>query len=163
MNEQIKAREVLVIDDEGKQLGVMSTKDALEISKKKKLDLVNVSPQSRPPVCKLMDYGKYKYQQSKRDREARKNQKMITVKETKLRPNIEKHDFDVKVKNSRRFLQAGDKVKVTVMFRGREITHPEIARRHLKHMAEELADVAVVEKNAKLEGRNMTMILSPKS
>ena len=163
VNEQINAREVLVIDSDGTQLGVLKIDEALEIAQQKKMDLVNVAPGARPPVCRLMDYGKFKYEQSKRDREARKNQKLVVVKETKLRPNIEKHDFDVKVKNSRRFLEAGDKVKVTVMFRGREITHPEIAQRLLKRMAEELADCAAVERVPKLEGRNMIMILNPKS
>lgn len=163
VNEQINAREVLVIDTDGTQLGVMSTAEALQLAQKKRLDLVNVAPQNRPPVCRLMDYGKYKYEQSKRDREARKKQKLITIKEVKLRPNIEKHDFAVKVKNGRRFLESGDKVKVTVMFRGREITHPGLAQRLCKQMAEELADYGVVERVPRLEGRNMIMILSPKS
>lgn len=163
VNEQINAREVLVIDMDGTQLGVMAIAEALAIAQKKKLDLVNVAPSARPPVCRLMDYGKFKYEQSKRDREARKNQKLTTVKEVKLRPNIEKHDFKVKVQNGRRFLEAGDKVKVTVMFRGREITHPENAQRLCKRMAEDLAEYGVVERVPKLEGRNMIMILSPKS
>lgn len=163
VNEQIHAREVLLIDADGTQLGVMKTDEALEIAMQKKLDLVNVAPNARPPVCRLMDYGKYKYEQSKRDREARKNQKLVIVKEVKLRPNIEKHDFAVKLKNCRRFLESGDKVKVTVMFRGREITHPENAQRLLKKMSEDAADIGVVERVPKLEGRNMIMILSPKS
>jgi translation initiation factor IF-3 len=163
VNEQISAREVLVIDTDGTQLGVMPTAEALEIAEKKKLDLVNVAPAARPPVCRLMDYGKFKYEQSKKDREARKKQKLTTLKEIKLRPNIEKHDLAVKVKSSRRFLESGDKVKVTVMFRGREITHPEIAQRLCQRMAEDLAECAVVERVPKLEGRNMIMILTPKS
>lgn len=163
VNEQIRAREVLVIDADGNQLGVMALKDALEVARQKRLDLVNVAPNARPPVCRLMDFGKYKYEQSKKEREARKKQKLITLKEVKLRPKIEKHDFAVKVKNSRRFLESGDKVKVTVMFRGRELAHPEIAQRLCRQLAKELDDCAVVERNAKLEGRNMTMILSPKS
>jgi translation initiation factor IF-3 len=163
VNEQTNAREVLVIDTDGTQLGVMPTAEALEIAVTKKLDLVNVAPAARPPVCRLMDYGKFKYEQSKKDREARKKQKLTTLKEIKLRPNIEKHDFAVKVKSSRRFLESGDKVKVTVMFRGREITHPEIAHRLCKRMAEDLAECAVVERVPKLEGRNMIMILTPKS
>ena len=162
VNEQIKAREVLLIDADGTQLGVMATAQALEIAEKKRLDLVNVAPGARPPVCRLMDYGKYKYEQSKREREARKNQKLVTIKEVKLRPNIEKHDFAVKAKNARRFLEGGDKVKVTVMFRGREITHPENAQRLLKRMADDMSDYGVVERMPKLEGRNMIMILSPK-
>ncbi len=163
VNEQIRAREVLVIDVDSNQLGVMPLQDALDIARQKRLDLVNVAPNARPPVCRLMDFGKYKYEQSKKEREARKKQKLITLKEVKLRPKIEKHDFAVKVKNSRRFLEGGDKVKVTVMFRGRELAHPDIAQRLCRQLAQELDDCAVVERNAKLEGRNMTMILSPKS
>ena len=163
MNEQIKAREVLVVDADGTQLGVMKTDEALALAQEKKLDLVNVAPGARPPVCRLMDYGKHKYEQSKRDREARKKQKTTTIKEIKLRPNIDKHDFDVKAKRGMKFLQNGDKIKVTVMFRGREITHPEIAQRLCKQLAEDLAEYSVVEKPAKQEGRNMIMILAPKT
>jgi translation initiation factor IF-3 len=163
VNEQIRAREVLVIDADSNQLGVMALKDALEVARQKRLDLVNVAPNARPPVCRLMDFGKYKYEQSKKERDARKKQKLITLKEVKLRPKIEQHDFAVKVRNSRRFLEGGDKVKVTVMFRGRELAHPDIAQRLCRQLAQELDDCAVVERNAKLEGRNMTMILSPKS
>jgi len=163
VNEQIKAREVLVVDADGTQLGVMKTDEALNLAQEKKLDLVNVAPGAKPPVCRLMDYGKHKYEQSKRDREARKKQKITTIKEIKLRPNIDQHDFDVKAKRARKFLDNGDKVKVTVMFRGREITHPEIAQRLCKQLADDLAEVGVVEKPAKQEGRNMLMILAPKS
>ncbi len=163
MNEQIKAREVLVIDHEGTQLGVMKTAEALDLAREKKMDLVNVAPNAKPPVCRMMDYGKHKYEQSKKDREAKKRQKTTSIKEIKLRPNIDKHDFDVKAKRGEKFLQKGDKIKVTVMFRGREITHPEIAQRLCKDLAEQLADSGVVEKPAKQEGRNMIMILAPKS
>jgi translation initiation factor IF-3 len=163
VNEQINAREVLVIDGDGTQLGVMKTDEALQLAREKKLDLVNVAPSARPPVCRIMDYGKFKYEQSKKDREARKRQKVTTVKEVKLRPNIDQHDFEVKAKRSKKFLENGDKVKVTVMFRGREITHPEIAQRLCKQLADYLEEYAVVEKQAKQEGRNMIMILSPKS
>lgn len=163
VNEQIHAREVLLIDADGTQLGVVKIDEALDIAGQKKLDLVNVAPNARPPVCRLMDYGKYKYEQNKRDREARKNQKLVIIKEVKLRPNIEKHDFAVKVKNCRRFLESGDKVKVTVMFRGREITHPENAQRLLKKLSEDVADLGMIERVPKLEGRNMIMILSPKT
>ena len=162
VNEQIRAREVLVIDANGDRLGVMPLAEALETARHKKLDLVNVAPQSRPPVCRLMDFGKYKYEQSKKEREARKKQKVITIKEVKMRPKIEQHDFDVKARNSRRFLEGGDKVKVTVMFRGRELAHPDIAYGLCRKLAEVLDDCAVVERRARLEGRNMTMILSPK-
>lgn len=140
----------------------MSLNDALKAARSHNLDLVNVAPQASPPVCKIMDYGRFKYEQSKRDKEARKNQKIITVKEVKLRPNIEDHDFEVKSKNARKFLTAGDKVKVTIMFRGREITHPELGRKLLDRMAAVLDDVATVESHAKLEGKNMIMILASK-
>jgi translation initiation factor IF-3 len=163
VNEQINAREVLVIDADGTQLGVMKTEEALQLAREKKVDLVNVAPSARPPVCRLMDYGKHKYEQSKRDREARKKQKLTTIKEIKLRPNIDKHDFAVKAKRGQKFLENGDKVKVTVMFRGREITHPEIAQRLCQQLASDLAEFSVVEKPAKQEGRNMIMILTPKS
>jgi len=163
VNEQIKAREVLVIDPEGTQLGVMKTEEALQLAQEKKMDLVNVAPNARPPVCRMMDYGKHKYEQSKRDREAKKKQRTTGIKEIKLRPNIDKNDFDVKVKRGKKFLEKGDKIKVTVMFRGREITHPEIAHRLCKEMADNLADYGVVEKPAKQEGRNMLMILAPKT
>jgi len=163
VNEQIKAREVRVIDPDGNQLGVMKTEEALDLAQEKKMDLVNVAPNERPPVCRMMDYGKHKYEQSKRDKEAKKKQKTSSIKEIKMRPNIDKHDFDVKAKRGQKFLQKGDKIKVTVMFRGREITHPEIAQRLCKDLADELSDYGVVEKQAKQEGRNMIMILSPKS
>jgi translation initiation factor IF-3 len=163
VNEQINAREVLVIDADGTQLGVMKTEEALAMAREKKVDLVNVAPSARPPVCRLMDYGKFKYEQSKKDREARKKQKVTTIKEIKLRPNIDKHDFDVKVKRGQKFLENGDKIKVTVMFRGREITHPEIAQKLCQKMAKDLEEYGQVEKPAKQEGRNMIMILTPKS
>lgn len=163
MNEQINAREVLVIDADGTQLGVMKTEEALQLAREKRVDLVNVAPSARPPVCRLMDYGKHKYEQSKQDREARKKQKVTTIKEIKLRPNIDKHDFDVKVKRGQKFLENGDKLKITFMFRGREITHPEIAQRLCQQLAKDLADYGVVEKPAKQEGRNMIMIIVPKS
>jgi len=163
VNEQIRAREVLVIDSEGTQLGVMKTDEALKLAREKKMDLVNVAPNAKPPVCRMMDYGKHKYEQSKKEREAKKKQRTTSIKEIKLRPNIDKHDFDVKAKRGQKFLEKGDKIKVTVMFRGREITHPEIAQRLCKDLAEQLADYGVVEKPAKQEGRNMIMILAPKS
>ncbi len=154
---------MLVIDPEGTQLGVMKTDEALQLAREKKMDLVNVAPNAKPPVCRMMDYGKHKYEQSKKDREAKKRQRTTSIKEIKLRPNIDKHDFDVKAKRGQKFLQKGDKIKVTVMFRGREITHPEIAQRLCKDLADQLADYGVVEKPAKQEGRNMIMILAPKS
>ena len=126
------------------------------------MDLVEVAPQAKPPVCRIMDYGKFRYEQSKKEKEAKKKQRVITVKEVKLRPNIDDHDFDVKAKNAIRFLKDGDKVKATIMFRGRQIVHPELGRKLLVRLAGEVADLANVERTPKLEGKNMIMILSPK-
>lgn len=163
MNEQIRAKEVRVIDPDGKQLGIMSLDEALKVAAEYDLDLVAVALNSKPPVCRIMDYGKYKFEQSKREKEARKNQKQITIKEIKIRPNIEEHDYNVKLKNTRRFLQSGDKVKATIMFRGREITHPELGQKLLMRIAEDVKDLGSVERVPKVEGRNMVMILAPKS
>ncbi len=162
INNRIRAKDVRVIDSNGEQLGIMSLEEALKIARSKNLDLVNVAPQAKPPVCRIMDFGKYKYEQSKKDKEARKKQRSITLKEIKMRPNIEDHDFMVKVKNGQRFLEKGDKIKVTVVFRGREITHPELGKRHCLNLAKELEDISVIEKAPRIEGRNMVMILSPK-
>ena len=126
------------------------------------LDLVEVAPMAKPPVCRIMDFGKFKYEQQKRDKEAKKKQKVYTLKEVKLRPNIEDHDFEVKKKNAQRFLEDGDKVKVTIMFRGRELSHPELGRQVLVRMATELKEIANVERDAKLEGKNMILILAAK-
>ncbi|EEG76452.1 translation initiation factor IF-3 [Dethiobacter alkaliphilus AHT 1] len=138
-------------------------KEALRIAGEKNLDLVAVSLSAKPPVCRIMDFGKYKFEQSKREKEARKNQKTITMKEVKVRPNIEEHDFQVKLKNARRFLENGDKVKATVMFRGREITHPELGQKLLLRIAKDVEDLGNVERVPKVEGRNMIMILTPKT
>lgn len=162
VNEKIRAKEVRVIDPEGEQLGILPLKEALNLAREKNLDLVTVAPNAKPPVCRIMDYGKYKYEQSKREKEARKKQNIITVKEVKVRPNIDDHDLDVKVKNAQRFLSSGDKVKVTIMFRGREITHPELGKEICDRIAEALSDYGVVEKKAKVEGKNMIMIMAPK-
>lgn len=135
--------------------------DALRMAEEKGFDLVEVAPQARPVVCKIMDYGRYKYEQSKRDKESRKKQHVVSLKEVKMRPNIEDHDFDVKAKNAIRFLQDGDKVKVTLMFRGREIVHPHLGQQILRKLAEQVQDMATVERHPKLEGRNMIMILAP--
>jgi len=161
INEEIRCREVRLVDNQGQQLGVMPPREAVKIAAEKGLDLVEVAPTANPPVCRIMDYGKYKYEQSKKEREAKKNQRTITVKEVKLRPNIEDHDFQTKAKNAAKFLSGGDKVKVTIMFRGREITHPELGQELCRRFAEELQSVAKVEKAAKVEGRNMIMILAP--
>ena len=163
INEEIRIREVRVTDENGEQLGIMQTRDALRLAEERHLDLVEVAPKARPPVCKIMDFGKYRYEQQKRDKEARKKQKVVTIKEVKLRPNIEQHDFDVKLKNAQRFIEEGNKVKVTIMFRGRELSHPEIGNTVLDKIAKALGDTVSVERAAKLEGKNMTMILSPKA
>lgn len=163
INEEIRAREVRVNAADGEQLGIMSLRDALELAEQRHLDLVEIAPKAKPPVCRIMDYGKYVYEQQKREKEAKKRQRVIDVKEVKLRIRIEEHDFDVKTKNAIRFLQGGDKVKVTIMFRGRELTHPELGEDLLNKMAEKLQEFAVVERKPKLEGRNMIMIVAPKS
>jgi len=162
VNEEIRTKEVRLVSETGEQLGIMHPKDALNIALSKGLDLVEVAPAAKPPVCRIMDIGRFRYEQSKREREARKKQRIINIKEVKLRPNIEDHDFEVKAKNAIRFLEDGDKVKVTIMFRGRELTHPQLGRELLERMALVVQEIAAVEKNPKLEGRNMTMILSPK-
>lgn len=163
INEEIRIREVRVTDANGEQLGVMLTRDALRLAEEKHLDLVEVAPKARPPVCRIMDFGKYRYEQQKREKEVRKKQKIITIKEVKLRPNIEQHDFEVKLKNAQRFIEEGNKVKVTIMFRGRELSHPELGGEVLNKLAKALEEVVTVERAAKLEGKNMTMILSPKA
>lgn len=162
INEEIRAREVRLIDTEGTQLGIFSSKEALRLAEERQLDLVEISPAAKPPVCKIMDFGKYKYEQSKREKEAKKKQKIISVKEVKLRPSIEDHDFEVKAKNAARFLKDGDKVKATIIFRGREIVHTQLGQKLLKRLAEQVKDFSQVERQPKLEGKNMIMILSPK-
>lgn len=161
VNHEIRCREIRLIGNEGEQLGVMNPRDALRLAEEQGLDLVEVAPQAAPPVCRIMDYGKYKYEQNKKDREAKKNQKIITIKEVKLRPKIEEHDFNTKVRRAEKFLQDGDKVKITIMFRGREITHAESGRELCERVEEEVAHIAKVEKRPKVEGRNMTMMLVP--
>ncbi len=151
-----------MVDADGNQLGVLPLREALRIADERQLDLVEVAPQAKPPVCRIMDYGKYRYEQSKKEKEARKKQRIINVKEVKFRPNIENHDFDVKTKNVVRFLKDGDKVKATIMFRGRQIVHPDLGKQLLVRLAEKVADLANVEKPPKLEGKNMVMILAPK-
>ncbi|MEW6181893.1 MAG: translation initiation factor IF-3 [Bacillota bacterium] len=162
INEEIRAREVRLIDVDGSQVGIVSLREALRIAEERDLDLVEVAAQAKPPVCRIMDFGKYKYEVSKRDKEARKKQHIVSIKEVKFRPNIEEHDFQVKVRNALRFLKDGDKVKVTLMFRGREIIHPQIGQKLLERLSVELQNMALVERAAKLEGRNMIMILAPR-
>ncbi|HCQ70761.1 MAG: translation initiation factor IF-3 [Alphaproteobacteria bacterium] len=160
VNEQIRAQEIRVIDSEGEMIGVMSVPKAIELAEEAGLDLVEISPHAKPPVCKILDFGKYKYEQQKKASEARKKQKVTDVKEVKIRPGIEKHDYEVKMRNARRFLEGGDKVKVTMRFRGREMAHQDIGLNLLKKMQEELADVGKVDLQPKLEGRQMIMVLS---
>lgn len=162
INEEIRAREVRVIGSDGEQLGIMSGREAQQLAYEKHLDLVEIAPTAKPPVCRIMDYGKYRYEQQKREKESRKKQKTFDIKEVKLRPGIEEHDFNVKFKNAVRFLEDGDKVKVTIMFRGRELSHPELGEVLLNKMAAQLKEMAVVERQPKLEGKNMIMIVAPK-
>jgi len=162
INEEIRAREVRVVSESNEQLGIMLLRDALRVAAEQQLDLVEVAPTAKPPVCRIMDFGKFKYEQQKRDKEVKKKQKTFTLKEVKLRPNIEDHDFEVKLKNALRFLEDGDKVKVTIMFRGRELSHPELGKQVLVRMAAEVKEVANVEREPTLEGKNMIMILSAK-
>ena len=150
------------MDDNGEQLGIMALRDALRAAAERNLDLVEVAPTARPPVCRIMDFGRFKYEQSKRDREARKKQHIVSIKEVRMTPKIEDPDFEVKVKNAEKFLREGDKVKVSVRFRGREIVHTDIAQRLLREMAATLSAVSSMEREPKVEGRNMIMILSPK-
>ena len=162
INRAIRAREVRVVDDEGNQLGILGINEALAAAQERGLDLVEVSPNAEPPVCRIMDYGKYKYQTSKRAAEAKKKTARVELKEVKMRPKTEEHDFQVKAKNARRFLEEGNKVKVTVMFRGREVTHPEFGRRLMERLAEEIKDIGQVESMPSMFGRFMTMVLAPK-
>ncbi|MEF9953264.1 MAG: translation initiation factor IF-3 [Clostridium sp.] len=162
INEEIREKEVRVLSADGEALGFMSSKEALEIAEKKQLDLVLIAPQAKPPVVKIMDYGKYLYEQQKRDKEARKKQKVVNMKEVRISPTIEAHDLGVKAKNAAKFLEDGDKVKVTVRFRGREADYSHFGKELLNTFFEKVSEVGVIEKPAKLEGRNMIMILAPK-
>lgn len=164
INEMIRASQIRVLDDDGEQLGIMSPEDALRQAEAKGLDLVEVAPNATPPVCRMIDYGKYKYQQSKRQKEAKKNQHIVTVKEIKYRPKISEHDFDFKTNHVKEFLQAGNKVKLTIMFRGREMAHPEFGVNILKRVVEEVTDLvqdAPDVSRTRLEGRNMSIVLAP--
>ncbi len=161
VNDRIRISPIRLIDEEGEQLGIVATDEARSLAVERGLDLVEVAPGARPPVCRLMDYGKYKYEQARKTREAKKKQHVIHVKEVKLRPKIEAHDIEFKMRHARRFLEDGDKVKFTLMFRGREVTHPERGRWLLEQVKEELSDVAVVESQISHEGRTMTMLMGP--
>lgn len=162
VNERIRAPELRVIGEDGKQLGIMSRNEALALARERETDLVEVAPQATPPVCRLMDFGKFQYERAKKEREARKAQKQIEVKEIRLRPKTGEHDIAVVLRRARKFLQDGSKVKVRVRFRGREITHPEVAKDLLDRVAQELGDVSEVEQRPGLEGRSLLMILAPK-
>lgn len=162
LNEEIRDKEVRLIGQDGAQLGIMSSQDALRIAFQKDLDLVKISPNAKPPVCKIMDYGKFRFEQVKKEKEAKKNQHFVEIKEVRMSPNIDTADFNVKLKNAQKFLTDGDRVKVTVRFRGREMAHTDIGKKLLDKFAEQCAEIANVDKGAKLEGRNMSMFLSPK-
>src|SRR5438552_10591154 len=160
VNERIRAREVRLIDENGEMIGVMPSGRALDIARERNLDIVEVSPNAMPPVCKLMDYGKYKYEQAKKENEARKNQKTITLKEIRMRPRTDDHDIDVKTRKIQEFLAEGDRVRVSVQFRGAEMRHPDIGRKMLDEIAEVLKGTAIIERNPVMEGRMMSMIVS---
>lgn len=162
VNERIRAKEVLVIDEDGTKLGVMPTREALRLARNKDLDLVEVSPNSNPPVCRIMDFGKYKYQMQKKMHEAKKKQKTIEVKTVKVRPRTDEHDMQVRIKQVRKFLEKGNKVKTVVMFRGREQAHVELGEAQLLKIFEAVKDIAEMERKPKKEGRDMIMILAPK-
>lgn len=161
MNEAIRVSQVRLIDADGSQLGIKMRQEALAIARTADLDLVEIAPQSDPPVCKVMDFGKYKYELTQKAKLAKKHQSTVVIKEIKLRPKIELHDFETKKKHVRRFLEAGSKVKLTIMFRGREMTHTELGAKLLDRMAEEVADLGTVETRPKLDGRNMIMMMNP--
>ena len=162
INEDIRAPRVLLIDHNGEKQGIMPTSAAIEAAQEVGLDLVEVSPNSDPPVCKVLDFGKFKFQEQKKKNEARKRQKVVEVKEIKLRPNIDTHDYDVKAKAMHRFFEEGDKVKVTLRFRGRELAHPELGMKLLQQVKEDTQTIAKVEAEPKLEGRQMMMVLAPR-
>ena len=161
INEQIRDKEVRVIGEEGQQLGIMSSREAMKIAREAELDLVKIAPMAKPPVCKIMDYGKFRFEQAKREKEARKNQRVVEIKEIRLTPNIDIGDLNTKVKNACRFLKDGDKVKVSVRFRGREVTHSSLGQDLLHRFAELCSECSTVEKQPKLEGRQMLMFLAP--
>jgi len=162
VNERIRISPVRLIDENGDQLGIVATDEARSLASDRGLDLVEVAPNARPPVCRFMDYGKYKYEQARKAREAKKKQHVIQVKEVKLRPKIETHDIEFKLRHAKRFLEEGHKVKFTLMFRGREVTHPELGVRLLEQVKDELEDLGEIESDISHEGRTMTMLMGPK-
>jgi translation initiation factor IF-3 len=161
VNERIRAREVRLVGEKGQQLGIMPLSQALETAKKHNLDLVEVAPTAVPPVCRLLDYGKYKYEQTKKERELRRSQKVSVLREVRLRPSIDNHDFEAKVRSVKKLLDGGDRVKVAIRFRGREITHPELGRRLLQRVSESLQGVASIARQPVIEERSMSVILAP--
>ena len=162
INEQIRDKEIRLIGENGEQLGIMSARDAMKLAREAELDLVKIAPTAKPPVCKIIDYGKYRYELARKEKEAKKKQKVIEIKEVRLTPNIDVNDLNTKVGSARKFLQKGNKVKVTLRFRGREMAHMQASRHVLDDFAKELSDGAVVDKAPKIEGRSMTMFLSEK-
>ncbi len=162
INEEIRDREVRLIGPDGEQLGIMPTSQALDIAEERELDLVKIAPTAKPPVCKLMDYGKFRYEQSKREKEARKNQKVISVKEVRLSPTIEEHDTQVRVRDCIKFLQDGNKIKVSIRFRGRMVTHSDIGLQVMNSFFDQVKEYATMDRAPSTEGRTMTMMLSPK-
>ena len=163
INEEIRDREVRLIDENGEQLGVMPTQKAMELAEERGLDLAKIQPTAKPPVCKLMDYDKYRYEQSRRERENRKNQRVVAIKEVQLSATIEENDVLTKAKMAQKFLQGGDKVKVSIRFRGRQITHSEIGMKVMQAFAERCAEVSTVERRPLMDGRHMIMVLAPKA
>ena len=163
LNEDILDKEIRLIGAEGQQLGIMSSQEALKIADEQGLDLVKISPQAVPPVCKLMNYGKFRFEQSKKEKEARKNQRVVEIKEVRMSPSIDVNDFNVKLKNAQKFLKDGNRVKVTVRFRGREMAHTDIGKRLLLDFAEQCSELASMDKEPKLEGRHMSIFLAAKS
>jgi translation initiation factor IF-3 len=163
LNEEIRDKEVRLIGADGEQLGIMSAEAALKIAEEQGYDLVKISPTAVPPVCKILDYGKYRFEQIKREKEAKKNQHIVEIKEIRMSPGIDIGDFNVKLRNAQKFITDGDRVKVTVRFRGREMAHTEIGEELLKRFAEQCADIAAVDKGTKLEGRHMSMFMAPKA
>ena len=162
INEQIRDKEIRLIGENGEQLGIMSARDAMKLAREAELDLVKIAPTAKPPVCKIIDYGKYRYELARKEKEAKKKQKVIEIKEVRLTPNIDVNDLNTKVGSARKFLQKGNKVKVTLRFRGREMAHIDSSKHILEEFAEKLSDIAVVEKAPKLEGRSMMMFLTEK-
>ena len=162
INEQIRDKELRVIDSDGTQLGIMPLRRAMELAEQKNLDLVKIAPQANPPVCKIIDYGKFRFEQAKREKEARRNQRVVEIKEVRLSLNIDTHDFETKKNHALRFISDGNKVKASIRFRGREMGHPELGLEIMRKFSDAMSEVAIVEKPAKLEGRNMLMFLAPK-